>query len=97
MRPIADPSSLLSTLRRHRVRFILVGGVAAVIEGAPVATFDVDVVHARDERNLERLLGALRERDRRDRQPPWFRRAHPPRAPPQARRSGGRSIFIAGG
>ncbi|KYF57818.1 hypothetical protein BE04_01385 [Sorangium cellulosum] len=57
---IAD---LLGVLARHRVDFIVVGGVAAVIQGAPVNTFDLDVVHARTPDNIERLLGALRELD----------------------------------
>jgi hypothetical protein len=48
-------------LRRHRVRFVLVGGVAAVIEGAPIATFDIDVVPDRDARNIDRLVAALAE------------------------------------
>ncbi len=34
--------SLLSALRRHDVRFLVVGLGAAVIEGAPVSTQDLD-------------------------------------------------------
>jgi hypothetical protein len=56
-------AELLGALARHRVDFIVVGGVAAVIQGAPVNTFDLDVVHARTPENIERLLGALRELD----------------------------------
>jgi hypothetical protein len=56
-----DFAAVLATLRRHRVRFVLVGGVAAVIEGAPVATFDLDVVPDRAARNVERLVAALAE------------------------------------
>jgi hypothetical protein len=40
---------------------VLVGGVAAVVEGAPVTTFDVDVVHERSARNVRRLRAALNE------------------------------------
>jgi uncharacterized protein YqcC (DUF446 family) len=40
-----------------------VGGVSAVLHGAPVATFDPDVVHARDRENIARLLSALDELD----------------------------------
>ena len=39
--------------------FILVGGLAAVLHGAPVVTFDVDVVHSRDAPNITRLLAVL--------------------------------------
>jgi hypothetical protein len=48
-------------LARHQVEFILVGGAAAVLQGAPVVTFDVDIVHRRTPENIERLLSALRE------------------------------------
>jgi hypothetical protein len=50
---------LLETLLDHEVDFIVVGGAAAVLQGAPVMTFDVDVVHSRSSENIERLLGAL--------------------------------------
>lgn len=50
-------------LRTAGVEFILVGGLAAVINGAPINTFDVDVVHARGEENVERLLRLLDELD----------------------------------
>ncbi len=56
-----DFAAVLATLRRHRVRFILVGGVAAVIEGAPIATFDLDIVPDRDRFNIDRLMVALRD------------------------------------
>jgi hypothetical protein len=35
---------ILRVLSRHRVEFILVGGVAAILEGAPVSTFDLDIM-----------------------------------------------------
>lgn len=41
------------------VDFILVGGLAAVAQGATMSTFDVDIVHSRTEDNLDRLLDAL--------------------------------------
>jgi hypothetical protein len=44
----------------HRVDFVVVGGICAVLHGAPVATFDLDVVHSHDPANIHRLLGALR-------------------------------------
>ena len=50
---------LLRALVDGGVEFIVVGGVAAVLEGAPVSTFDLDVVYALDEGNLERLARAL--------------------------------------
>lgn len=52
---------ILKVLTRHRVDFIVVGGVSAVLHGAPVTTFDLDVVHARNRENIARLLSALEE------------------------------------
>jgi len=52
---------ILKVLTRHRVDFIVVGGVSAVLHGAPVTTFDLDVVHARNPENIARLSTALEE------------------------------------
>ena len=46
----------LTALSEGGVSFIVVGGPAAVLNGAPVNTFDLDIVHARDEENIARLL-----------------------------------------
>lgn len=54
---------ILITLAQHRVEFVVVGGMAGALQGAPVQTFDIDIVYARDEANIMRLLGALRELD----------------------------------
>jgi hypothetical protein len=54
---------LLSTLRslsEGGVHVILVGGLAAVVQGAPIQTYDVDRVYSRDLPNRERLLKVLR-------------------------------------
>ena len=52
---------ILRTLCRHEVEFVVVGGVAAILEGAPVSTFDLDIMHRRSEENHRRLLAALEE------------------------------------
>jgi hypothetical protein len=55
-------SNFLAALRAlcaGGVDFIVVGGLAAVLNGAPVDTFDLDIVPARDERNVARLLRVL--------------------------------------
>ncbi len=54
---------LLRVLRAHEVDFIVVGGMAAVIGGAPIVTQDVDVLRANTPENVERLLAALDELD----------------------------------
>ena len=60
-KPSVDYVAILETLIRHGVDFIIVGGVCAVLHGAPLATFDLDVVHSRDPDNLTRLSAALEE------------------------------------
>ncbi|MCP3958166.1 MAG: hypothetical protein GY719_09975 [bacterium] len=52
---------ILRALTRHEVDFVVVGGVAAILEGAPISTFDVDVVYHRTDDNNARLAAALRE------------------------------------
>lgn len=60
MQPSSTPE-LLELLGRHGVAFIVVGVTAAVLQGAPVVTFDLDIVYARDPENISRLLAALDE------------------------------------
>jgi len=50
----------LEALARHHVDFIVVGGVAAVLGGAPISTFDLDIVCDRAPANVARLLAAPR-------------------------------------
>lgn len=52
---------LINTLLEYHVEFIIVGGVAAVLQGAPIQTFDLDIVHLRNEKNNENLLFALQD------------------------------------
>jgi hypothetical protein len=58
--PELAPERILGVLADHDVRFVLVGGFAAVIHGSPYVTTDVDVVPERSEENLRRLSEALR-------------------------------------
>ena len=59
---------ILELLNKYEVEFIVVGGVAAVIQGAPVTTFDLDTLVRIREDNAERLSGALNELDARYRE-----------------------------
>lgn len=61
---------LLRLLHRHGVEYVVVGGLAAVLQGAPITTLDVDVVYDRSEENVERLEAALTELDARVRTDP---------------------------
>ncbi|MDQ3873993.1 MAG: hypothetical protein M3322_00355 [Actinomycetota bacterium] len=58
---MVDPRRLLETLHRNGVEFIVVGAVAAILQGYPLATEDLDVTPAYDAENLERLTVALHE------------------------------------
>ena len=60
-KPQSDFAQILRILAAHKVDFIVVGGVCAVLHGAPIATFDLDIVHSRTRDNLNRLLPALDE------------------------------------
>lgn len=58
---------ILELLERHHVEYVVVGGVAAVLQGAPVTTFDIDALFKVDDANIERLekvLGELNARYR---------------------------------
>ena len=54
---------ILRILDANGVEFIVVGGMAAVIGGAPIVTRDVDVLRERSPANVDRLLSALSELD----------------------------------
>ncbi len=56
-----DFAAILEILAKHEVDFIVVGGVCAVLLGAPITTFDLDIVHSRSAENIRRLTGALEE------------------------------------
>ena len=56
-----DPYSLIATLNRHAVRYVIIGGFAAALRGSPLITHDLDVCYARDDADLERLETALNE------------------------------------
>ncbi len=55
----------LETLTRHRVEFIVVGAIAAGLEGAISATEDLDFVYRKSEENCHRLAAALESLDAR--------------------------------
>jgi hypothetical protein len=59
------PQEILRVLDEHGVRYVLIGGLAAVLHGAPHVTTDVDVVPEDGQANLERLSAALRDLDAR--------------------------------
>lgn len=64
-----DPICLFETLTGHGVEYVVVGGMAAVIHGSPMATVDADVVPSTDPDNLARLAVALEDLEARIRTP----------------------------
>lgn len=52
---------LLATLAGHRVRYVLIGGMAAVLHGSALVTADIDICPDSARDNLERLCDALRD------------------------------------
>ena len=65
----ANLSAILEGLLGAGVDFILVGGLAAVVQGAPVTTMDVDIVHNQSPENIAKLLAFLRSIDAFHRRP----------------------------
>src|SRR2546430_8284980 len=56
-----DLERLITTLAQHRMRFVLVGALAARLHGFPRVTTAADITPASDPENLARLAAALRE------------------------------------
>ncbi len=56
-----EPDRILRVLAEHRVRYVLVGGIAATLRGSPSMTYDIDVAPDLSADNLERLAAALRD------------------------------------
>ncbi|MDM8548613.1 hypothetical protein QUF72_00995 [Desulfobacterales bacterium HSG2] len=54
---------IIKVLKRYRTKFVIVGGVCAVLHGAPVTTFDLDLVYSRKPENLGHIEAALTEMD----------------------------------
>lgn len=68
---IASLEEVARLLQSQGVRFIVIGGWAAIIHGAARSTNDVDVVYARDPENIRNLANAMQP------QQPYLRGAPP--------------------
>lgn len=53
--------SVFKSLHKNDVRYIVIGGIAAVLHGVPRATFDLDILIEASAENAKRLLDALLE------------------------------------
>lgn len=60
---VFDPERIFRVLAKHDVEFVLVGALAARLQGFPRLTADADVTPEASPSNLERLAAALGELD----------------------------------
>lgn len=54
-----DPLAALRILIEHRVRFVVIGGIAGRLRGSTTITNDLDICYAREDENLTQLAEAL--------------------------------------
>jgi len=52
-------TAVFRSFQEHEVRYLVIGGIAAVLHGVPRATFDLDVLIDPTPHNARRLLEAL--------------------------------------
>ena len=64
-----DPQAALGVLQGKGVLFVAIGGYAAILQGSPYPTTDVDITPETSAENLDRLAEALRELQARVRHP----------------------------
>ena len=55
--------SVFASFHSHDVRYVVIGGIAAVLHGVPRATCDLDILIEATAPNAERLLQVLREEE----------------------------------
>lgn len=56
-------AEILRLLATNEVEFIVVGMTAGILQGVPVTTLDLDIVHRRSPQNVARLLRVLASLD----------------------------------
>lgn len=53
--------NVFASLQKHEVKYLVIGGIAAVLHGVPRATFDLDIFIEASPENAQRLLDAFIE------------------------------------
>jgi len=56
----AEYGQVIRSLRKHDVEFIILGASAAIAQGAPIGTIDLDLGYRRTRDNIKRLVVALK-------------------------------------
>ena len=75
--PLFDPKPMLRVLQKHDVDFIVVGVMAALAQGSPIPTRDLDVTPSQTDENYERVAAALVDLDAKLRLPDGTGHAFP--------------------
>ena len=52
---------VFASFQKHKVKYLVIGGIAAVLHGVPRATFDLDILIEASSDNARQLLDALIE------------------------------------
>lgn len=52
---------VFASFHKHKVKYLVIGGIAAVLHGVPRATFDLDILIEATEDNAQRTLEAMIE------------------------------------
>ena|SRR5438067_13892513 len=55
--------SVFASFQKNDVKYVVIGGIAAVLYGVPRATFDLDILIEPSAENAGRLLKAMTEAD----------------------------------
>lgn len=53
--------AVFESFQRHEVKYVVIGGIAAILYGVPRATFDLDILIEASPENAQKLLDALLE------------------------------------
>src|SRR3989338_11358185 len=65
--------ALLERLLKHEIDFVLAGGLACVVHGSPVVTYDIDICISIDEEQVGKLRSALKDLSPKHRMNPNFK------------------------
>ncbi len=52
---------VFASFQKHKVKYLVIGGIAAILHGVPRATFDLDILIEASPENAQQLLDALIE------------------------------------
>jgi hypothetical protein len=86
-----DPAGVIEAFEHHRVRYVVIGGVAAQLHGSPAPTRGFDVTPERSAPNLARLAAALASVEAREWVPGF---GYPLQLPMDRRRLAGDRVLL---